>query len=182
MRRAQVTHPAPLSRSAFHRSLARGASLYSLQQLLSPQRQRDASWLGNKREGGKRRYETRKEEWGKGREHVERRRRGNELGWGARNVDSSPPLPSCAQRSNGDATAAEEANPPAAKCHSKNSGLRQIDTLETTQEPGCTRALSRATTERLHPHAAYRPMFERGYIRCIHGGGELSLKKNGLRK
>ena len=55
MRRAQVTHPAPLSRSAFHRSLARGASLYSLQQLLSPQRQRDASWLGNKREGGKRR-------------------------------------------------------------------------------------------------------------------------------
>ena len=76
MRRAQVTHPAPLSRSAFHRSLARGASLHSLQQLLSPQRQRDASWFGNKREGGKRRYETRKEEWGKGREHVERRRRG----------------------------------------------------------------------------------------------------------
>ena len=35
-------------------------------------------------------YETRKEEWGKGREHVERRRRGSELGWGARNVDSSP--------------------------------------------------------------------------------------------
>ena len=107
-------------------------------------------------------------------------KKGSELGWGARNVDSSvssPPLPSYAQRSNGDATAAEKANPPAAKCHSKNSGLRQIDTLETTQEAGCTRALSRTTTERLHPHAAYRPMFERGYIRCMHGEGTMSKEK-----
>ena len=115
------------------------------------------------------------------------------LSWvgGARNVDSSGPplsLPIRPTRSNGVAAAAEKANSPVQR---RNAIQRSVGFDRSThwKQPKSQDAHVRSlglrlngSTPKLHPHAAYRPMFERGYIRCIHGGGELSLKKNGLRK